>query len=86
MVHDIAASRARRSYNARPFVVHTIYGTFHVSGTLCGHIDVAIPQGGTLCLTPDEAASLIDALTHSRADVLANSRPFDDPRLVPTNG
>jgi hypothetical protein len=71
-----------RGYRAKPFRAETIYGTFHVSGTLCGHVDVAVPQGKTLALSPDEVDALILALRLARSDVLQNSRPFDDPRLA----
>ena len=73
---------SRRWYRAKPFRAGTVYGDFRVSGTLCGHIDVAVPQGNTLALTPDEADALIRALTDARRDVLANSDPFNDPRIV----
>lgn len=69
-------------YRAKAFKAETVYGAFQVSGTLCGHIDVAVPQGKTLALSPDEVLALLQALQGARKDVLENSRPFDDPRLV----
>lgn len=51
------------------------------AGTLCGCVDIATPDSGTYCLTPDETQDLIVALTNARADVLANSRPLHDPRI-----
>jgi hypothetical protein len=71
-----------RSYTAKPFRAETVYGVFHVSGTLCGHIDVALPQGKTLALSPNEVLALVQALQGAREDVVNNSRPFDDPRLI----
>ena len=71
----------REEYVAKPFKVDTIYGEFNIAGTLCGCIDVALPVGKTLTLTPDEAQSLITALTNSREDVLTNSRSLTDHRL-----
>lgn len=71
-----------KEYTAKPFTAATIYGEFKISGTLCGSIDLAIPQSVTLAITPDEALSIIRALTAAREDVLENSRPFDDPRII----
>lgn len=71
-----------QEYDAKLFTVDTVYGEFKIAGTLCGAIDVALPIGKTLTLTPDEAQALIIALTNARDDVLQNSRPFDDPRLI----
>jgi hypothetical protein len=71
----------RRVYEARSFRVETEYGPFLISGTLCGHVDVAVPQGRTLALSPDEVQALTLALESSREDVLASSSPSDDPRL-----
>ncbi len=68
-------------YDAKLFTVGTVYGDFKIAGTLCGAVDVALPIGKTLTLTSDEVAALIVALSASRQDVLANSRPFTDPRL-----
>ena len=70
----------RQEYDAKLFTVDTVYGEFKIAGTLCGAIDVALPIRKTL--TPDEAQLLIIALSNSRDDVLRNSRPFDDPRLI----
>ncbi len=67
-------------YTAKSFTVETDVGTFKTSGTLCGNLDLATPNG-TWCLTPDEMQNLIVALTNARQDVLSNSRPFSDPRL-----
>ena len=72
----------REEYEAKLFVVDTVYGEFKIAGTLCGAIDIALPIGKTMTLTPNEVRSLIIALTNSRDDVLQNSRPFSDPRLI----
>jgi hypothetical protein len=63
-----------RSYNAKQFSA----GDWLASGTLCGCIDIATPNG-TFCLTPDEAAALTRAIDLARVDVLANSSPLHDP-------
>lgn len=57
-------------------------GGFAASGTLCGHIDFVVPRGLTYVLSPDEIADLIGVLQGARADVLANSDPLHDPRIV----
>jgi len=64
-------------YEAKLFEAHG----WQIAGTLCGCIDVATPASGTYAMTPDEVQALIVALTNARADVLANSRPFSDPRI-----
>lgn len=69
-------------YEAQIFAVETECGEFRASGTLCGHIDFVGPFGGCFPLSPDEAHGLIAMLQAARADVLANSRPFNDPRLI----
>jgi hypothetical protein len=69
-------------YAAKPFSAQTAFGKFQASGTLCGHVDFAGPFKGTYDLSPDEVLSLIVMLQNARADVLKNSRPFNDPRLV----
>ena len=73
-------------YEAKAFRAEIEGGTILVSGTLCGHIDVAMPHGGTYVLSPDEVLSLVLALQGARNDVLRNSRPFDDPRLIGPGG
>ena len=54
---------------------------FKMSGTLCGCIDLAVPNGPTFCLTPDEATMLAQALLEATKDVVNNSDPNNDPRL-----
>lgn len=67
---------ARDEYEAKLFRTNG----WTIAGTLCGNVDVATPHG-TYCMTPDELQALIVVLTNSRSDVLANSRPFSDPRI-----
>jgi len=69
-------------YEAKRFETHTELGTFAASGTLCGHIDFVGPFKGTYTLSPDELLALIGMLKQARADVLENSDPLNDPRLV----
>jgi hypothetical protein len=69
-------------YEAKQFSAQTAAGKFLASGTLCGCIDFAGPFNGTYALSPDEVLSLIVALQNAREDVLRNSRPLSDPRLV----
>ena len=76
--------KLHEEYNAKLFTVDTIYGEFKIAGTLCGAIDLALPTGNTLALTPDEVAAIISALSAARHDVLENSRPFTDLRLIGT--
>jgi hypothetical protein len=67
---------------AREYVAKVFWsGPFSMSGTLCGSIDITDGHR-THCLTPEEVADLIANLHAVRADVLANSRPFTDPRIV----
>jgi len=68
-------------YEAAAFPVNTAEGRFIASGTLCGNIDFATPDG-TWCLSPDEAAALAIALKCARGDVLDNSDPLHDPRII----
>lgn len=70
-------------YAAKLFAASTVFGEFQAAGTLCGHIDLATPSV-TYALSPDEAHALMIALQQARSDVLQNSRPFDDPRLIAT--
>jgi hypothetical protein len=72
----------RKLYDAKFFSTNTVDGCFAVAGTLCGCIDFAVPQGKTYSLTPDEALTLINMLRQSRHDVLENSDPYGDPRIV----
>lgn len=65
-------------YEAKRFAA----GGFEASGTLCGHIDFVVPSGGTHVLSPDEALAVIAMLQGAREDVLANSDPLHDPRIV----
>jgi hypothetical protein len=69
-------------YEAKSFEADTAFGKFAASGTLCGHIDFVGPFRGTYALSPDEASRLIAMLQQARADVLSNSDPLHDPRLV----
>lgn len=71
-----------KEYTAKSFEVTTIFGNFKISGTLCGAVDFATPQSGTYTFTVEELDCLIDALSKSRKDVVENSKPFDDPRLI----
>jgi hypothetical protein len=73
----------RALYEAKAFGASTLAGDFHVSGTLCGHIDFVGPFQGCYVLSPDEALALIVALQRARADVLEHSDPLGDPRLAP---
>lgn len=79
---NVLQFRTNAEYSAKLFVVKTIYGDFRIAGTLCGSIDVALPQGPTLALTVDEVALLISALTGSREDVLSLSAPEIDTRII----
>lgn len=67
-----------RLYEAKSFSA----GRFVASGTLCGHIDFATPNG-TYVLSPDEMQAVVVMLQSARADVLAHSDPTHDPRLYP---
>lgn len=69
-------------YSAKLFSVPTVYGSFRVAGTICGNIDIAVPQGHTLCLSQEEAVALARALMKAKDDVFLHSRPDGDPRLV----
>ena len=69
-------------YEAKIFRAVTEDGEYLASGTLCGHIDFVGPWKGTYLLSPDEALSIITMLQQARADVLNNSDPFHDPRIV----
>lgn len=70
-------------YEAKLFKAGTALGQFSASGTLCGHIDFLVPSSGSIYpLSPDEALAVIVMLQQARADVLANSDPFNDPRLI----
>ncbi len=70
-------------YEAKRFEANTGLGQFAASGTLCGHIDFTGPWQGSYPLSPDEAAALAVMLQQARADVLDNSDPLGDPRIVP---
>lgn len=69
-------------YEATRFRADTELGRFTASGTLCGHIDFTGPFKGTYTLSPDEAFAVIVMLQRARADVLENSDPLHDPRIV----
>lgn len=64
-------------YEAKSFSA----GCFEASGTLCGHVDFATPRG-TYVLSPDEVLAVIAMLHSARSDVLNNSDPNNDPRIV----
>lgn len=66
-----------RLYEAKAFKA----GQFEASGTLCGHIDFATPTG-TYVLSPDEVQAVVVMLQNARADVLENSEPRHDPRII----
>lgn len=70
-----------RFYTAKRFTAQIGTVTWKFSGTLCGAVDMAT-DAGTFCLTPDEITLLIAALQSARDDVLKNSRPNSDPRIV----
>lgn len=70
-------------YEAKAFRAETEAGQWEASGTLCGHIDFVGPFAGTYVLSPDEVLALIVMLQGARADILENSDPLDDPRLIP---
>lgn len=69
-------------YEAKGFSAQTEFGEFLASGTLCGHIDFATPKSGTFTFSPDEVVAIIAMLQGARTDVLNNSEPLTDPRLV----
>jgi hypothetical protein len=70
-------------YTAKLFSTYTEFGEFKSSGTLCGCVDFATPQAGTFMFTPDEIYSIIIMLKSALEDVLKNSDPLHDPRLMP---
>ena len=71
-----------RLYAAIRFEARTAFGQFAASGTLCGHIDFVGPFKGTYALSPDEVLAIIVMLQQARTDVLSNSDPLNDPRIV----
>ena len=79
---NVVPFNAPRLYAARRFEARTIAGQFAASGTLCGHVDFVGPFKGTYTLSPDEILSIIIMLQQARADVLSNSEPLSDPRIV----
>lgn len=72
----------RKFYEAKAFKAQTVYGDFQASGTICGSIDFIGPFAGCYTVTPDEALAMIIMLKNARADVLDNSDPMGDPRIV----
>jgi hypothetical protein len=56
-------------------------GPFTASGTLCGCVDFT-DGVRTWCMTVPELDALVAMLEYARADVVKNSRPFTDPRIV----
>lgn len=80
---SVVVSFGRPLYAAREFTATTEAGTFVVSGTLCGHIDFVAPgHRGCCVLSPEEVLLLIVALQGARTDVLDNSDPYHDPRIM----
>lgn len=79
---EVVVPFARKLYEAKPFSVSCIYGQFKARGTLCGNIDFVGPFRGCYTLSPDEAQALIVMLQAARADVLENSEPYHDPRIL----
>lgn len=71
-----------RLYEAKAFKANTQFGPFEASGTICGAIDFVGPWKGSYPLSPDEALAVIIMLQNARADVLKNSDPLTDPRIV----
>lgn len=67
-----------QEYTATPFEANG----FTASGTLCGHVDLALPHGKTYQLSPDEVRDLIMILRSAVDDVLQNSNPLTDPRII----
>ena len=62
----------QRTYAAKGFTVETSFGTFKISGTLEGHVDLAVPNGGTYALTQDEMRLLLAAMNGALEDVHSN--------------
>ena len=72
-----------REYTATSFRCSSIYGEFVASGTLCGNVDFVVPQTGfVLNLSIDEIDHLIEILNMARKDVVENSNPYGDPRIL----
>lgn len=72
----------RLFYEAKEFTASTECGAFAASGTICGHIDFIGPFKGSYPLSPDEALTIIVMLQRARDDVLSNSEPLTDPRII----
>lgn len=72
-------------YEAKAFKATTRYGEWKASGTICGNIDFIGPFKGNYNMSPDEMQSIIIMLQNAREDVLVNSRPYSDPRIVDIN-
>lgn len=73
-----------RLYTAKQFTAQIGMVTWKFSGTLCGAVDMAT-DAGTFCLTPDEILAVVAALQSARDDVLKNSNPNNDPRIMDRN-
>lgn len=72
-----------RLYDAKRFTARTGCGDFAASGTFCGNIDFVGPfDDRTYPLSPDEVLALINMLKQARQDVLDQSDPLHDPRIV----
>ena len=67
-----------REYTAKQFTS----GQFEMSGTLCGNVDFTDGVSGTWCLTVPDLDHLIASLRAVREDVVNNSQPFTDKRIV----
>ena len=68
-------------YSAKQFTAQVDGKEWLFSGTLCGNVDMAT-TAGTFCLTPREVRAIIAALQSAQMDVLQNSNPNGDPRIV----
>ena len=74
----------KRTYSAKLFTVECQHGDFKIAGTLDGFIDLAIPQGKTLQLTPEEARTLAAQLQSSVEDIEKNCLYDRDALLMKT--
>lgn len=78
---DIIQFPGDRLYNAKRFPVTIEGAEWSCSGMIEGLIELHTPDR-SWPLTPDEAHALVIALSNSRIDVLENSRPNCDPRII----
>ena len=72
-------------YEAKLFTTEAYGVPFKAAGTLCGHIDFVVGRR-TYSLSVDEAMSISMMLQKARKDVLENSDPLGDPRLIEPRG